>query len=71
MLAPLLRVASHLLAIPFSRQSLFGSTLVPGLQIEGVLLDILDDIFLLDLPFKSPECALDRFAFLNFHFRHA
>jgi len=71
MLAPLLRVASHLLAIPFSRQSLFGSTLVPGLQIEGVLLDILDDIFLLNLPLEPPKSAFDRFSVLNFDFRHA
>jgi hypothetical protein len=36
-----------------------------------VLLDILDDIFLLNLPLEPPQGALDRLAFLNFDFSHA
>jgi hypothetical protein len=36
-----------------------------------VLLDILDDIFLLNLPLETPKGALDRFAFLYFDFSHA
>jgi hypothetical protein len=33
-----------------------------------MLLDILDDIFLLHLPLEATKRALDRLAFLNFHF---
>jgi hypothetical protein len=35
-----------------------------------VLLDILDDVFLLHLPLEAPESAFDRLALLNFHFSH-
>ena len=67
----LFRLAPELLAAPLPRQRLLGSTLVPGLQVEGVLLDILDDIFLLDLPLEPPQGAFDRFALLNLDFSHA
>ena len=70
-LAPvLLCVASHFLAVAFARQCLFGTTLVSGLQIKGVLLDIFDDIFLLHLPFEPPKSTFDRLAVLNLNFRH-
>jgi hypothetical protein len=36
-----------------------------------MLLDILDDIFLLHLPLEATERAFNRFAFLNFDFSHA
>jgi hypothetical protein len=36
-----------------------------------MFLDILDDIFLLDLPLEAPKSAFDRLAVLNFNFRHA
>jgi hypothetical protein len=36
-----------------------------------MLLDILDDIFLLHLPFEPAERALDRLAFLNLDFSQA
>jgi hypothetical protein len=36
-----------------------------------VLLDILDDIFLLNLPLEAAKRALDGLAVLNFHFSHA
>jgi hypothetical protein len=35
-----------------------------------VLLDILDDIFLLNLPFEAPKSTFDRFPVLHFNFRH-
>jgi hypothetical protein len=68
---PLLCVASHFLAVTFSRKCLFGPALVSGLQIEGMFLDILDDILLLHLPFESSKSALDRFTILYLDFRHA
>jgi hypothetical protein len=36
-----------------------------------VLLDILDDIFLLHFPFEATERAFNRFAFLDFDFCQA
>ena len=36
-----------------------------------MLLDILDDIFLLHLPFESSKSTLDRLAVLDLDFRHA
>jgi hypothetical protein len=67
----LLQLASELLTVALTRQSLFGSALVPWLQIEGVLLDVLDDVFLLDLPLEATEGTLDGLALLNLDFGHA
>jgi hypothetical protein len=35
-----------------------------------MLLDILDDILLLDLPLEPTKCALDRLAFLDLDLGH-
>jgi hypothetical protein len=69
--AALLRFAPELLAITLARQRLLGSPLVPRFQVEGVLFDVLDDVFLLHLPLEPPESALDGFALLNLDFSHA
>ena len=52
---PLLDFAALFFPGALARQRLFGAAAIARLQIEGVLLDILDDIFLLNLPFESPE----------------
>src|SRR5262249_33454536 len=67
----LLQLAPELLAIALARERLFGAPFVARFQIEGVLLDILDDVFLLNLPFEPAEGALNRFALLNLDFSHA
>jgi hypothetical protein len=67
----LLRLASELLAITLSRQCLFRTTLVAWLQIERVFLDVLDNVFLLNLALEPSEGALDGLAFLNLDFSHA
>jgi hypothetical protein len=67
----LFRFAPQLLPIPFARKRLLGPSLVAGFQIEGVLLDILDDVFLLDLPLEPAESAFDGLALLDFDFSHA
>ena len=67
----LLRFAPQLLSVPLSSQRLLGPTLVTRLQIERVLLDVLDDVFLLNLALEATEGALDGFAFLNLDFGHA
>jgi hypothetical protein len=36
-----------------------------------MLLDVLDDVFLLDLPLEAAEGALDRLTLLNLDFSHA
>ena len=64
----LVRLASLLLARTLARQRLLGAATVAWLQVERMLLDILDDIFLLHLPLEATKRALDRLAFLNFHF---
>src|SRR5437899_2101519 len=66
----LLRLAPELLPISLARQGLLRSPLVPRLQIEGVFLDILDDVFLLHLPLEAAQRALDRLSLLNFYFSH-
>ena len=35
-----------------------------------MFLDVLDDVFLLDLPLETPKGALYRFALLDLHFSH-
>jgi hypothetical protein len=67
----LLRFAALLLARTLTRQRLFGAAPIARLQVVGVLLDILDDIFLLHLPFEATERALNRFTFLNLDFSQA
>ena len=54
----LFRFASELFSVPLPRQCLLGLTLITRLQIEGVLLDVLDDVFLLNLSLKPTEGAL-------------
>ena len=66
----LLGFATGLLAVALARQGLLRSTLVTRLQVERVLLDVLDDVFLLHLPLEATESALDRLALLNLHFSH-
>jgi hypothetical protein len=38
---------------------LLGPALIAGLQIEGMLFDILDDVFLLNLPLEPAKSALN------------
>ena len=69
--AGLVLIVSYLLADAFASQSLLYPALLTGFQVEGMLLDLLDDVFLLDLAFETPKRALDRLAFLNLDFSHA
>ena len=65
----LFRIAPLLLPGALPRERLLRSTLVARLQIEGVFLDVLDDVFLLHLPFETAERAFNGLAFLNLYFR--
>jgi hypothetical protein len=55
----LLRFATELLSIPLPRERLLGSSLVAGFQVEGMFLDVLDDVFLLNLPLETAEGAFN------------
>src|SRR4030095_3934060 len=61
----LLALAADLLAASLSRPRPLGAAVFGGLQIEAVLLDVLDDVFLLDLPLEATEGVFDRFALLD------
>lgn len=73
--APLLRgaaiwfaVSGTLFAVTFASQRLLDALLLTRLQIEGVSLDILDDVFLEDLSLKAFECTLQAFAIVKLNF---
>jgi len=67
-LAILLDVLIALFAIPLPRQGFLGPAAFAGLQVKGVALDLLDDVFLLDLALETAECAFERFTFLHEYF---
>jgi len=46
-----------LLPVAFARQRFLGALLLAWLQIEGVPLDLFDDVFLLDFSLKPPQGA--------------
>ena len=58
-------LATILLAAALARESLLDALLLTRLQIETMLLDILDDVFLLDFSLKAAEGAFDCLAFLQ------
>jgi hypothetical protein len=66
----LLDFAPEFLTVALSRKRLLGPAFIAGLQIEGMLFDIFDDVFLLNLPLEPAKSALDRLALLDFHFSH-
>src|SRR5262245_12895856 len=66
----LVGLAPLLLAGTFAGQGLLGAPFVAGLQIKGVFLDVLDDVFLLDLSLETAERAFDGLAFLDADFCH-
>jgi hypothetical protein len=67
--AGLLRFASALFPITLPSERSFDTFLLARLQIERMLLDFLDDVLLLNLPFEAAKGVLKRLTFLNPHFR--
>jgi hypothetical protein len=59
------RFAPNLLPAAFARKRLFDALLLARLQIEGVPLDFLDDVFLLYLSLEPSQCVFDGLAILN------
>src|SRR5580692_309805 len=66
----LVRFSPLLLAQSLPRKGFFGSALFAWLHVEAVLLDFLDDIFLLHLALETTQCIFQRFAFLDNDFSH-
>ena len=56
---------SSLLPAAFTRQCFFHALLLAGLQIKGVTLDLLDDVFLLHLPLEAAQCIFKGFTLLQ------
>jgi hypothetical protein len=65
----LFNFARTLFAISLARQSFLGAPLFPWLQVEGVTLDFLYDVFLLHFSFEAPQGAFQRFSILKMDFR--
>lgn len=55
----------HRLATPLLREALLEATLLTGLQIKAVFLDVLADAFALDLAAETTKCLLERFILAN------
>src|ERR1700692_762623 len=60
----------RLFAQSLPRKRFLGPAFFTGLHIEAMLLDFLDDVFLLHLAFETAQSVLQRFAFLDDDFCH-
>jgi chaperonin GroES len=69
--ARLLDVGAALLAVALARQGFLGPALFARLQVVGMTLDFLDDVFLLNLALKAAKRAFYGFAVLNDNFRQS
>jgi len=58
MLYNLFLLFTSFFAAALPRQRLFDALLLAGLQVIGVSLDLLDNVFLLHLAFETPEGIL-------------
>jgi hypothetical protein len=63
--AGLVLFLADLLAVALSGKGFFDTLLFAGLQIEGVTLHFLNDVFGLYLAFEAAQCIFERFAFLH------
>jgi hypothetical protein len=59
---------ASLFAVALARQGGLDTALLTWLQVVGVTLYFLDDVFLLYLPLEAPQRVLQRFAFLYTNF---
>ena len=62
---------AHFFPQTLASQGLFDSFLFAGLQVERVFLDIFDNVFLLNLAFKAPQCAFEGFTLIQNYFRQS
>src|SRR5580698_4558254 len=66
----LVRFSPLLLAQSLPRKGFFGPALFAWLHVEAVLLDFLDDVFLLHLALETAQCIFQRLTFLDNDFSH-
>src|SRR4029077_13084624 len=66
----LVRFAPLLLAQSLPRKRFFGPALLAGFHVEAVLLDFLDDVFLLHLALEAAQGIFQRLTLLNDDFCH-
>ena len=59
---------ARLFPVPLTGQGTLDPLFLSRLQVEGVSLDLLDDVLLLDLSFEAPKSVFERFAILQFYF---
>ena len=67
----LIRFPPLLLAQSLPRKRFLGPALLAGFHVETMLLDFLDDVFLLHLALKTPQGIFQRFTLLDDDFSHA
>ena len=65
----LLDFPATFLPVSFASQRLLDSELLARFQIEGVSLDLLNNVLLLDFPFETAKGVLQSFALLKLYFR--
>ncbi len=56
---------ARLLTRPLASQRCFHAFFLAGLQVKGVTLDLLDDVFLLHLAFEAAQSILEGFTLLK------
>lgn len=61
---------ARFLAVTFPRQSLLHAALLTRLQVEGMPLNLLDNVLLLCFSFEPAQGVLKRFTLLNPNFSH-
>jgi len=66
----LVRFPPLLFAQSLPRKRFFSPAFFSGLHIEAMLLDFLDDVFLLHLALETAQSVLQRFTFLDDDFSH-
>jgi hypothetical protein len=59
---------ARFLASTFASESSLDTLLLAGLQVEGVALDLLDNVFLLHLTLETAQCVLEGFTLLKPYF---
>src|SRR5690348_5163655 len=67
----LIRFPALLFAQSLPRKRFLCPALLAGLHVEAVLLDFLDDVFLLHLALETTQGVLQRFTFLDNDFGHS
>ena len=60
---------ASLLASPFASERCFYALLFAGLQVKGVALDLLDNVFLLHFALEAAQSVFEGFTLLQSNFR--